>query len=101
MIDKIFLIYERPWWKEEVKGFQLVWSQEESSCPEERKHWGKYVTGFDVILKNKPILLGWIGGEGAKEVERLPEVEVGREATEILRNFTGDTSIPFPRQVIR
>ncbi|EEB18371.1 Putrescine oxidase, putative [Pediculus humanus corporis] len=101
VLDKIFLIYEKKWWDSGVKGFQLVWSQSVESEGERGKHWGKYVTGFDVIIKDKPVLLGWIGGEGAKIVERLTEEEIGRDATDILRKFCNRTDVPHPKKVIR
>lgn len=101
ILNKLFLIYDKAWWDPGVKGFQLIWSQKDIDCSEEEKFWGKYVTGFDVIIKGKPILLGWVGGEGAKKIEQLSEEELGRDATALLQKFYKKSEIPLPKRVIR
>lgn len=95
-MDKIFLIYDEPWWDPYVKGFQLVWSLESN-----KHQWARDITGFDVISHEKPILLGWVGGEGAMEMEKMTEEDLAEELTEILRNFTKNLEIPLPKKVLR
>ncbi|KAK6635766.1 hypothetical protein RUM44_001020 [Polyplax serrata] len=100
VLNKIFLIYDEPWWHPGDKGFQLVWSQSTQGNDVE-PNWGKYVTGFDVICQERPILLGWVGGEGAKIIENLTEEKIGLDATRYLKQFYRKLEIPLPKRVVR
>ena len=40
-------------------------------------------------------------GDGCRVADTLPDTEVGQTATKLLRQFTGDKSIPPPNRVIR
>jgi hypothetical protein len=63
--------------------------------------WTRDLTGFDVVLGQEGVLLGWVGGKGAELVEELTEDEIGQHCTELLRKFTLSDNIPLPRRVIR
>jgi len=59
------------------------------------------MTGFDIMPENYGnVLLGWVGGESAKYVETVPEVQIGEDCTAVLRKFL-NRSIPLPRRVFR
>lgn len=32
-INKIFLDFKEPWWSPDIKGFQLIWSKDNSVIP--------------------------------------------------------------------
>lgn len=100
VLGKIFLVYEKPWWEPEARGFQLVWSHKRLS-QRGKKHWSVDLTGFDVIIKGRAILLGWVAGDGARTIESMPEAEIGAQATEVLRKFTGNPDIPLPEKVLK
>lgn len=34
-INKIFLIYEKAWWTENIQGYQLIWPTDKISCFEQ------------------------------------------------------------------
>lgn len=93
-INKIFLIFDSKWWN--VNGFQLVWNK---NCKE--SGWVRWISGFDDIGSNLNILVGWIGGVGAKIIENVGEEEIGFKCVNVLKKFTGNTMIPYPSKVIR
>ncbi|XP_066992054.2 uncharacterized protein [Anabrus simplex] len=102
-INKIYLLFDKPWWSSDIKGFQLIWSEARTVEPSknEPSSWTRHLTGFDVLPKHKGVLLGWVGGKGAELVEQLTEDDVGRHCSELLRKFTQQPDIPLPRSVIR
>ncbi|XP_069688815.1 uncharacterized protein [Periplaneta americana] len=102
-INKIFLLYKKPWWMPDIKGFQLIWSKDNNTTPTNkvRSSWTRDLTGFDVLLGQEGVLLGWVGGKGAELVEEVTEEEVGQHCTELLRKFTLNNEIPLPQNVIR
>ena len=112
-LTKIFLEWETPWWPTEgFRGYQLLWPNEFINCcddtyenaPDEMKTkvaqtWVKSITGFDPVLDNPNVLLGWLGGPEAVYVETVDDKIVGDKCVEILRQFTGE-KVPPPKSVL-
>ena len=94
-INKIFLQFETQWWN--CAGFQLLF---DSECSEYKNCWLRDLSGFDVV-PNTNMLLGWIGGLGAKIVEDIDEKDVGIACVDLLRRFLKDPSIPYPKNCLR
>lgn len=59
------------------------------------------LTGFDVISNIPGVLVGWVGGKGAIEMESICEVDLAQQCTQLLKNFIGRSDIPLPLQVVR
>lgn len=90
-IDKIFLQFENAWW-EKAEGFQLIWRDEHK----DDSHWTRFMTGFDVVTPGPPnTLLGWVGGYGALEMEKLSDEQIISDCIFILEKFTKKT-VPQP-----
>ncbi|XP_044738816.1 spermine oxidase-like [Chrysoperla carnea] len=95
-INKIFLKFEQKWWGN-VQGFQLTWN--DFDVP--KRQWYHDISGFDELPRcDLNILIGWIGGKGAKIIEDIPEEEVGICCVKLLKKFTG-LNVPNPERVIR
>lgn len=58
------------------------------------------MTGFDILPCPGNVLLGWVGGEGAKIVESLPPSEVAKHCTQLLQKFLA-RPVPAPTRVFR
>ncbi|KAI5748199.1 hypothetical protein M8J77_022970 [Diaphorina citri] len=95
-ITKIFLVYDRPWWSAQDEGFQFIWSGPDPSFDP----WLREITGFDILTTVPNVLLGWLGGSWAEEVEGMTEEEIGAECTRLLRHFTRQ-EVPRPVRVVR
>ncbi|KAF8785917.1 Spermine oxidase like protein [Argiope bruennichi] len=103
-VNKIFLIYDEPFWHADDLGFQLVWESEVTGKCEAlslENPWIYDITGFDVLPKSSNILLGWIGGEGARLMETVDEETVGKVCSDLLRIFLKRPDIPNPSRTIR
>jgi hypothetical protein len=36
-VNKIFLVFEEPWWTPDIKGFQLIWSKDNNVTPSHKE----------------------------------------------------------------
>ncbi|BET01714.1 Flavin containing amine oxidoreductase [Nesidiocoris tenuis] len=101
-VNKIFLFYDDPWWGD-LQGIQLVWNSSDklNKFANGAMSWVDGLTGFDTVTSCDNVLLGWVGGRGAKECENLSENEIGSHCTAVLRHFTGRPTVPEPSRVIR
>lgn len=86
LINKVFLDFGVPWWKPNVKGFQLLW-KEGASCNKRLAAWTKDLTGFDVLPNHEGVLLGWVGGRGAYIAETLSEHQVAADCENLLKHY--------------
>lgn len=91
-INKIFLHFEHRWWDEEWKGLQMLWEKDH----DDHSHWTKFISGFDVVHPGNNTLLGWIGGRGALEIEKLDDHVIADECIKIIRKFLKRPEIPDP-----
>lgn len=90
-INKIFLQFNEAWWGE-LDGVQFVYDKNDTSD----KHWTRDISGFDVLNPGpKNTLLGWVGGQGAMEMEKLTDQQIINDCLKLLSNFT-KLSIPTP-----
>jgi monoamine oxidase len=92
-INKIFMHFENRWWDENWKGLQLLWNEDHN----EASHWTKFISGFDVVYPSPSnTLLGWIGGKGAVDMEKLDDQKVSDECMKIIKKFLNNPNIPDP-----
>ncbi|XP_062123688.1 peroxisomal N(1)-acetyl-spermine/spermidine oxidase isoform X2 [Drosophila sulfurigaster albostrigata] len=103
-VDKIILVYERPFLSADISEVMLLWDDEkqEAASEEERateaylsKNWFKKIYSFAKI--NDTLLLGWVSGREAEYMETLPHEQVGEKCTELLRDFLQDPYVPKPK----
>lgn len=101
-INKIFLIFEKPFWEKHDIGFQLIWTSKLEEFSESKKEsWIRGISGFDVVRGQPNILVGWIGGKPAEDMEMISEEEIGEICVNYLKQFLKKPEIPNPIQVIK
>ncbi|XP_039629677.1 peroxisomal N(1)-acetyl-spermine/spermidine oxidase [Polypterus senegalus] len=104
--NKIFLEFEKPFWDPSCQVISLVWEDENSlydATPDVKKFWVKKLFGFTVQHSDERlghVLCGWIAGHESEYMEELSDAEVKESLTEVLRRFTGDSTIT-PKRVFR
>ncbi|CAH2002172.1 unnamed protein product [Acanthoscelides obtectus] len=97
-ISKIFLFFKERWWGN-IKGFQFIYDSQMTF--EGAEKWVKYLTGFDDVFNHPNALVGWVGSEGAEQVEGLEESVIGRTCVKLLRQFLPGYAISEPTLLIR
>lgn len=108
VINKVFLDFGEAWWDDKCKGFQLVWKKNSRQLFSSGKlaSWTRCLTGFDVLQVKKErrkrgsLLLGWVGGKGAVQMEELSEFQVGRDCQKLLSHFL-KKDVPSVKKCIR
>ena len=81
----------------------LGWSEEEIESQKLPEEWHKSVNSFISEKNTGADNILWMGtsGDGCRVADTLSDKEVGQTAIKLLRQFTGDQSIPSPDRVIR
>ncbi|XP_038051292.1 peroxisomal N(1)-acetyl-spermine/spermidine oxidase-like isoform X2 [Patiria miniata] len=117
-VDKVFLKFEEPFWtglsKGEFEGIQLLW--EKDSWHDEppvtmatddigerpgdlHNRIMRRFTGFDTVDGHDDVLCAWISGSEAELMEQLPDEDIAKMCTDILRKFL-KRDIQEPTQVV-
>ncbi|CAG9854376.1 unnamed protein product [Phyllotreta striolata] len=96
--DKIFMKYDRPFWVPPNGNFRLAWSREELS---NRTDWTKGLSSIQEVDGSENTLCGLISGPEAVCMEHSTDEEVACCLTKVLRQFTGDPSLPYPSMLLR
>ncbi|KAJ8969861.1 hypothetical protein NQ314_001545, partial [Rhamnusium bicolor] len=97
-VDKVFLDYERPFWVWSDGGIKFAWSQDELA---HRTDWTKGLSAVEEVEGSKHVLCAYISGPEAVVMEHATDEEVAEGITKVLRQFTGDASLPYPSTVLR
>lgn len=105
IINKIFLGFGEPWWEAHIKGFQFLWNKDKIDSKKSHNKslalWTRDMTGFDVLGGHNAVLLGWVGGEGAKIIENLSNEQIIKDSAELLRYFLKNPNLPEATKCLR
>lgn len=97
-VDKMFLEYDRPFWVWGEGGINFAWSSSELS---NRTDWTKGLSAVEEVYDSKQTLCAYVSGPEAAIMEHATDEEVAEKVTKVLRQFTGDTSLPYPSTLLR
>ncbi|XP_014289962.1 peroxisomal N(1)-acetyl-spermine/spermidine oxidase [Halyomorpha halys] len=99
--NNIFLEYTNPFWVWKSGTLRLGWSLKElmarTTCPD----WTKGVGTVDEVPGSQQALMMGVSDVEADIVEGLSDVKVAEDATRTLRMFTGDSTIPYPANIVK
>ncbi|XP_013788082.1 peroxisomal N(1)-acetyl-spermine/spermidine oxidase-like [Limulus polyphemus] len=103
LVGKIFLEFERPFWKVgDLTYLHLAWDKAEwEKMKIDPNQWIASVSGFEEVLNNPKVLLGWIAGPHSEYVKKVSDEEIIETCTTCLRRFLNDPSIPSPVRILR
>lgn len=94
-INKIFLEFDTIWWNH-LDGIQFIYEDNDIDGHSSNISWTRYMTGFDVMKPSCPnMLLGWVGGQGAIDMEQLSDNEIITDCIKLLSKFT-NIHVPHP-----
>ncbi|XP_060523579.1 peroxisomal N(1)-acetyl-spermine/spermidine oxidase-like isoform X2 [Cylas formicarius] len=109
--DKILLKFPTKWWPDDVNDFSLLWRDEDRSRLVEEfgrgpvldgRSWLEDIFGFYTVDSHPNVLLGWVVGPMARQVELLADQIVLDGAMFLLRKFVGKRfDIPEPDGILR
>ncbi|XP_024944210.1 peroxisomal N(1)-acetyl-spermine/spermidine oxidase-like [Cephus cinctus] len=97
-MNKIFLEYARPFWVWREGGIRLAWSADELS---DRCDWVKGVSNIEELASSQHVLCACVCGREAADMELCSDEEVVESLTRVLRQFTGDPTLPYPVNLLR
>lgn len=94
-MGKVFLLFDENWWK--CDGFQLIWKTQ--FCEDDL--WIRHLSGFDNVLDQPNMLVGWVSDLGVKEMEKTCHIKIGQQCVDLLRKFLNRQEIPYPKKVYK
>ena len=84
-MGKIFLEFEKPWWnRAEWGGVNFL-----TEAKNRGSGWKDNILGFYTILTHPNLLEGWVTGEAAREIEKLPENQLLSECSQLIKKAIG------------
>lgn len=98
MVNKVFMEYSRPFWVWRKGRIRFAWSQEELS---NRCDWTRGINGVDEVDGSKHVLYAFASGPEAVQMELASDEEIAHKLTKLLRQFTGDSTLPYPCTILR
>ena len=93
-VNKIFLEFEKPIFGQTNIGIAFAWENAYEKI--DSSNWFKRLFGFDAVFTNPRVVLGWISGDGALAMEKLPDQEIVETSMKLLRQFMNNQAIPEP-----
>lgn len=82
-VNKIILEFERPFWNDD-HGIKLIWEEEDY---EKFPTWVHDIIAFDVVRRQPNLLIGWIGGRGARLMENETDANIAETCIKTLNRF--------------
>ena len=101
-VNKIFLIYEKPFWK--FNGFHPIWLLNEHETVLNKLedinevNWYENISYFETVKDHRNILCAWISG--CEFFESFSDDKIAQDCTMVLRKFI-DKNIPLPKQILK
>ncbi|XP_043478885.1 spermine oxidase-like isoform X2 [Leptopilina heterotoma] len=88
---KIFLSFDKPWWKHKDPGFYFYWKDEDRAQIEKEpeKKWLLGLNRFSFVDHRPGLLYGWLSGNYSQEMELIPKEKVFNHIIEALQRFMG------------
>ncbi|XP_046659260.1 peroxisomal N(1)-acetyl-spermine/spermidine oxidase [Homalodisca vitripennis] len=98
-VNKIFLMYERPFLNPDISEVMLLWNNGDQKNTEDLSDsWYRKIYSFSKM--SETLLLGWLSGREAEYMETLTQDQVADTCTQILRKFLNDPFVPKPKMCI-
>ncbi|XP_054289865.1 peroxisomal N(1)-acetyl-spermine/spermidine oxidase-like isoform X1 [Macrosteles quadrilineatus] len=95
-VNKIFLVYERPFLNQDISEVMLLWNATGAPKNEDLSDcWFKKIYSFSKVTET--VLLGWVSGKEAEYMETLSQDQIADICTQILRKFLNDPFVPRPK----
>jgi spermine oxidase len=85
-VNKIVLQFEQPFWPQS-SGIKLIWRDSDFVGPDSFPIWCRDILSFDTVRRQPNLLIGWVGGHGAKTMELERDEEISRICLKILNKF--------------
>ncbi|XP_048484467.1 lysine-specific histone demethylase 1A-like [Plutella xylostella] len=85
VLDKIYIEFTKPWWPKFPSSFAVLWRPEDKDKFSKEERWITEIYGFNTVEYQPNLLLAWIYGEGAVEMEKVSEEKVKAGVIKLLK----------------
>jgi len=106
-VNKIFLVYDKPFWESTLSGIQPIWLFNETKSNTvlnklenfNESNWFESISYFSTVKNHSNILSALLGG--CSFVEKLSDEKISKDCTMVLRKFLNNNSIPEPTNILK
>ncbi|KAI1717090.1 flavin containing amine oxidoreductase domain-containing protein [Ditylenchus destructor] len=98
-LQKLFLVYDRPFWSENVTS--LVPLNIEGCSSAKRNPISDYLHTFEPLAWNGSVLVGWLSGNGPSIIDDMTDEYLTDLITEHFRDLLNGINLPRPRKIFR
>lgn len=102
------MIYDKPFWDINLKGFNLIWLPEDDKFDLKdlshkghgsTKNWYENICSFKPVHTMKNTLCAYL--TGIELVETLDDNLIKKDCTDVLRRFLNRVDIPYPKEILK
>ncbi|KAF6205173.1 hypothetical protein GE061_019340 [Apolygus lucorum] len=97
-LNRLIVEYSRAFWAPGEGMMLLAWTGAEM---ESEKSWATGMSIIEEMPGSRNMLMTTVAGHQAVSMESCSEDDIAEEFTNVLRRFTGDSSLPYPINVTR
>lgn len=105
ILNKIYIQFLRPWWPEGLTNFRIIWREEEKRNFAGSENWITGIYGLRTVEHQPNVLLAWLYGTHAVEMEAVSDEAVRNGVNKLLgifrRNYHVTPISAIKRFVIR
>ncbi|XP_050431102.1 spermine oxidase-like [Adelges cooleyi] len=98
-LNNLYLEYNRPFWDDNLGTIRL--SGAGMNSKQRFKDWGSSFSHFEQMPGARNVLVTQLAGLAACQSEHVTEEDIAKQVTRVLRHYTGNSTIPYPSNVIR
>ncbi|CAH0757949.1 unnamed protein product [Diatraea saccharalis] len=100
ILDKIYVEFTEAWWSKAPAQFNILWREEDKQKFSEMK-WVTSIFGANTVADQPNVLLFWIYGNGAKDMEEASQEDVEKGVEQLLTMFMTNFDITPIKAVLR
>ncbi|CAG9566346.1 unnamed protein product [Danaus chrysippus] len=89
VLDKIYIEFENAWWPKSPASFTILWTDKDKSKFSSNEKWVTEIFSFISIDNYPNMLLAWIYGEGAMQMEKVSEEDFKNGVKKLLKVLFG------------
>ncbi|CAH0399573.1 unnamed protein product [Chilo suppressalis] len=100
ILDKIYVEFTEAWWSKSTAQFNILWRDQDKAKFSDMK-WVTLIFGANTVANQPNVLLFWLYGVGAKEMEQVSQEDVEKGIGMLLKLFMENFDVTPVKKVLR
>ncbi|RVE40948.1 hypothetical protein evm_014402, partial [Chilo suppressalis] len=100
ILDKIYVEFTEAWWSKSTAQFNILWRDQDKAKFSDMK-WVTLIFGANTVANQPNVLLFWLYGVGAKEMEQVSQEDVEKGIGMLLKMFMENFDVTPVKKALR